>query len=163
MLIFDAASKDGRTTELDTTLRVITDGVMGGVSSADARVETVAGLRALRLVGRVRLENNGGFVQLATDFDVDASPFSHLRLRVFGNGEIYGCHLRTTDLSRPWQSYRQTFEAPPEWTTATLPLQHFAPHRTDQPFDPKRLRRLGLIAIGRAFDADLAVHRVELV
>lgn len=163
MLIFDADRHDGRTTELEGRFEVITDGVMGGVSSAEASVEEVAGRRALRLTGTVRLENNGGFVQLATDLRTDASAFSHLRLEVFGNGETYGVHLRTTDVKRPWQSYRQSFDAPPEWVTVDLPLQHFDPHRLEAPFDPSRLRRLGLIAIGRAFEADLAVRRIELV
>jgi hypothetical protein len=31
------------------------------------------------------------------------------------------------------------------------------PYRTDIPLDLRRLRRLGLVAIGRAFSADLAV------
>jgi len=163
MLIFDATQGDGRTTAGGAPIRVITDGVMGGVSSAEAEVEDVDGRRALRLRGRVRLENNGGFVQLATDLSVDASPFSHLRLVVRGNDETYGCHLRTTDVQRPWQSYRQSFDAPATWTTVDLPLQHFTPHRLTTPFDPRRLRRLGLIAIGRPFEADLAVHTIHLV
>lgn len=163
MKVFDAGSGDGRTTELGSVFRVITDGVMGGVSSAESRVEEVDGRRALRLVGQVRLENNGGFVQLATDFVVDASTYSHLRLVVRGNDETYGCHLRTTDVQRPWQSYRQSFVAPARWTTVDLPLQHFSPHRLDAPFDARTLRRLGLIAIGHAFEADLAVHAIHLI
>jgi hypothetical protein len=163
VLVFDAAAGDGRTTALGSSFRVITDGVMGGVSSAESRVEVVDGRRALRIRGKVRLENNGGFVQLATDLGLDASPYSHLQLVVRGNGETYGCHLRTADVVRPWQSYRQSFDAPAAWTTVDLPLQHFEPHRLQTPFDASRLRRLGLIAIGRAFDADLAVHTIRLV
>jgi len=162
MLVFDASKHDGTTTELGERLEVVTDRVMGGVSSAEARVEPVGGRRALRLLGDVRLENNGGFVQLATDLRVDASAFSHLRLDVIGPAERYGCHLRTRDVRRPWQSYRQSFEVIPTWTTVDLPLQHFTPHRTETAFDPSKLRRLGLVAIGRAFRADLAVARIEL-
>lgn len=163
MLLFDASRGDGRTTELGDRFEVITDGVMGGVSSGSARVEEVDGSRALRMTGKVRLENNGGFVQIATDLKLDASGHTRIRLEVWGNGQTYGVHLRTADVVRPWQSYRASFEAKPEWATVELPFTEFTPHRLEAPFDPSRLRRLGLIAIGRAFAADLAVRRVELI
>jgi hypothetical protein len=31
------------------------------------------------------------------------------------------------------------------------------PYRTDTPLDTRRLRRIGVVAIGRAFSADLSV------
>jgi hypothetical protein len=108
------------------------------------------------------LENNGGFVQMALDLApggglLDASGWSGLALTVYGNAETYGCHLRTDAVQRPWQSYRQEFAAEPVWRTLHLHFADFRPHRLDAPFDPARLRRLGLVAIGRAFDADLAL------
>ena len=59
--------------------------------------------------GDVSLENNGGFVQISLDLApdghaVDASAWSGIEFDVFGNGEDYGVHLRTADLSQPWQS-----------------------------------------------------------
>lgn len=162
MLVFDASHHDGQTTELGGRFEAITDQVMGGISLATSRLERVHGRWALCLSGQVRLENNGGFVQLATSFEVDAAAYSVLRLDVVGNDETYGCHLRTADVGRPWQSYRQSFRAPRDWTTVELPLSGFVPHRTDAPFRPSRLRRLGLVAIGRAFWADLGVGRIEL-
>jgi len=36
----------------------------------------------------------------------------------------------------------------------------FEPHRLETPLDVTRLRRIGLVAIGRAFFADLAVARL---
>ena len=94
------------------------DRVMGGISRATVAVEDVAGRRWIRLTGRVRLENQGGFIQMATDLapdggPVDLSAYSGLRLLVRGNGERYGCHLRTTACVRPWQSYRQELVAGP--------------------------------------------------
>ena len=44
-----------------------------------------------------------------------------------------------------------------EWRTVQLPFDHFVPRRTDVLLDTHRLRRIGLVAIGRAFSADLAV------
>lgn len=163
MLLFDAARHDGRTTQLGDRFDAITDRVMGGRSRAKAMVETIAGSRALRLTGDVSLENNGGFVQMATDLALDASGHTKVQLEVYGNGETYAVHLRTADVRRPWQSYRQSFAAPPKWSTVVLAFAAFVPHRLEAPLDVTRLRRLGLIGIGRAFHADLAVRRIELL
>ena len=89
-----------------TEWAVISDQVMGGVSSGSMRRETLAGRPAVRLRGGVSLENNGGFLQLALDLGtggapVDASAWAGIRLDVRGNDETYNLHLRTTDLKRP--------------------------------------------------------------
>jgi hypothetical protein len=141
---------------------LVTDGVMGGLSSGRLEPAEIGGRRCVRMTGRVRLENDGGFLQMALDLasgggPVDASGFAGIALTVRGNGEAYGVHLRTSDLARPWQSYRAGFTATPAWAEQRLSFAAFVPHRTDVPFDPARLRRIGLIAIGRAFEADLAV------
>jgi hypothetical protein len=80
-----------------------------------------------------------------------------VRLIARGNGERYSVHLRTPDNVRPWQSYRAHFTAGADWETIQLPFEGFAPHRLDALLDTTRLRRIGLVAIGRAFRADLAV------
>lgn len=138
----------------------VTDQVMGGVSQGSLRRALVHGQSALHLTGRVSLDNNGGFVQMALDLD----PFpglSAVQLRVCGAG-AYNVHLRTSDLSRVWQSWRAGFQAGPDWADIALPLSAFAPHRTDQALNPARLRRIGVVAIGQAGLVDLAVARVVL-
>lgn len=148
--------------------RPFSDRVMGGVSEATLVPAMVDGRACLRLTGDVRLENNGGFVQMARGLAppgqaLDASGFAAVSLLVYGNGETYGCHLRTPDTVRPWQSYRATFRALPQWREILLPFSHFLAHRLEAPLDPRRLRRIGLVAIGRAFAADLALARVALL
>ena len=69
-------------------------------------------------------------------------------------------HLRTPDNVRSWQSYRAHFTAGADWETIHLPFRDFTPHRLDVPLDTTRLRRIGLVAIGRAFHADLAVCEI---
>ena len=141
---------------------LIADRVMGGVSSGAMTRGIVSGRPALRMQGEVSLANNGGFVQVALDLAlrggaIDASAWSGVELDVFGNGERYNLHLRTADVVRPWQSYRAEFVATPEWRTIQLPFDSFEAHRIDAPLDLTRLRRLGVVAIGRAFTADLAI------
>ena len=50
-----------------------------------------------------------------------------------------------------------SFAAGPSWQEIRFPFQDFASHRTDLPFDAHLLRRIGIVAIGRAFTADVAV------
>ncbi|WP_420131697.1 CIA30 family protein [Rhodopseudomonas sp.] len=147
--------------------RLITDMVMGGVSQGTLHTPVAGELSPVRMHGAVSTENNGGFIQIAMDLQqdggrFDASDYAGIRLEVSGNGETYGVHLRTTDMVRPQQSYRQSFTAPHHLTVLRLPFVDFVAHRIETPFDPSRLRRIGLVAIGRAFDADLSVARLWL-
>jgi hypothetical protein len=130
--------------------------------------EVVASRAAIRVRGDVSLENNGGFVQAALDLSptadvVDASGWDGIAIDVFGNGEDYGVHLRTDYLARPWQSYRQNFTASADWRTVVLRFSTFVPYRTDVPLDTRRLRRIGLVAIGRAFRCDLAIGGLRYI
>ena len=164
MIIDDFADTD-LLSNLGTRWRAVSDQVMGGVSEGHVARDWVDGRPCLRLRGDVRLENNGGFIQAALDLSpsgvsVDASDYSGLRIVVRGNGERYSLHLRTPDNTRPWQSYRAHFTAERRWQTIELPFESFAPYRLETPLDVSRLRRVGLVAIGRAFYADLAVAEV---
>lgn len=112
--------------------------------------------------GDVSLENNGGFVQIALDLapggkSIDASAWEGVELDVFGNGKEYSLHLRSEDLTRPWQSYRQSFRADQQWRTIPFRFGDFVPYRTETPLNVRRIRRIGVVAIGSAFSADLSV------
>jgi Complex I intermediate-associated protein 30 (CIA30) len=145
--------------------RLVTDKVMGGLSRGTLADETILGRAGMRMRGLVSTENNGGFIQIALDLDsgggfFDASGFAGVAIDVLGNDEGYGAHLRTTTMSRPQQSYRQGFFATPRWQRLVLPFSDFVPHRIEGPIDVTRLRRIGLVAIGRVFEADLAIARL---
>jgi hypothetical protein len=145
---------------IDLGWQLSTDHVMGGVSHGVLIREIVAGRPAMRMRGVVNLENKGGFVQMSRDLadnsgSFDASAWRGVQLDVIGNAEEYNMHLRTGDLTRPWQSYRHSFRAAEQWQTVDFLFEHFVPHRTESPFDVGRLRRIGIVAIGRAFTVDL--------
>lgn len=165
MLIDDFTNVD-LISKLGTRWRGVSDRVMGGVSQASVYWEKIDDRPSLRLMGDVRLDNNGGFIQASLDLAVsgdtlDASNYTGIRLIVYGNGEQYSVHLRTPDNVRPWQSYRAHFTASASWTTVQIPFGDFVPHRLEAPLDVKRLRRIGLVAIGRAFHADLTVSELS--
>jgi hypothetical protein len=147
--------------------QLVTDGVMGGLSQGRMAREMVAGRPALRLQGTVSLAHGGGFVQVALDLApaggyLDAAAFAGIELDAWGNGETYDVHLRTDAATRPWESYRQPFPTATAWRTIRLPFAGFRPHRLATPLDVHRLRRLGIVAIGRAFAADVALARIAL-
>lgn len=166
MLIDDFANEH-LISKFGTRWRGVSDRVMGGISEGKVDHDIVDGRPCLRLTGDVRLDNNGGFVQAALDLasgsdSLDANGYDGVRLVVRGNGESYSLHLRTPDNVRPWQSYRAQFLASADWQTIDLPFEDFEPYRLETPLDVTRLRRIGLVAIGRAFQADLAVARLSL-
>ena len=166
--IIDDLSREPPMATIGTPWRIFTDQVMGGVSEGTMARETVAGRPAIRMRGEVSLENNGGFVQISLDLapdgeTVDVSAWRGIELDVFGNSEDYSAHLRTDNLKRPWQSYRQGFRADPEWRTVRLLFEDFAPYRTDVALNTSRLKRIGVVAIGRAFSADFSVGGLLLM
>lgn len=151
--------------ELDWTY--VADDVMGGVSRGQACAAVIDGRPAMRLTGDVSLDNDGGFIQMASDLTtdgsaLDASGFTGLEIDLIGNGETYDLRLRTTDLTRPWQSYQADITAPTAWTTHRIAFATFEAHRTDAPFRATQLRRIGILAIGRVFHADVAVSSLRL-
>lgn len=163
-LIIDDRSRDDLLASNQYGWRVFTDRVMGGVSSANVIPTVVDGLRCVRLRGQVSLENNGGFVQASLDLGeaLDGSAYRGIELKVCGNGEIYNLHLRTDDTCIVWQSYRASFQAGTHWQTIRLAFDDFEPHRIDIPLDRSRLRRLGVVAIGRAMQADICLAGISL-
>jgi hypothetical protein len=165
-LILDDRSSGTLSTNSGACWKAITDTVMGGVSSGTLMPTVIEGRNCVRLTGTVCLENNGGFVQASLDLSdsglLDASACAGIEIEVYGNGEIYNLHLRTDDTRIVWQSYRASFQVQPNWQTIRLPFDRFMPHRIDKPLDTRKLRRLGVVAIGREMQADVCIARLSL-
>jgi adhesin HecA-like repeat protein len=166
MLIDDFSRPDLRSC-LGTEWRAVSDRVMGGVSKALITIDRIDGRNGLRLRGHIRIDNDGGFGQAAVDLappgqTLDASSYDGIRFLALGNDERYAIHLRTLDCVRPWQSYRAQFAAAPKWQLVTLPFTSFVPHRLMTPLDTGSMRRLGLVAIGRRFEADVMISDIGL-
>ena len=166
VLIIDDRRTGNMQSVLGGSWRMVTDGVMGGLSSGELSLDSIDNKVCLHLRGDVRLENNGGFVQAALDVEdteaADASQYHGLLLKVYGNNQEYNLHLRTGDVWLPWQSYRASFKAPARWQTVRLPFTEFIGYRIGKKLDLMRLERIGLVAIGRAFSADLCIGELAL-
>lgn len=166
-LLIDDRTSLGPMTSIGSAWRLVSDQVMGGISAGTLKFDQYQQQNCLRLEGRVSTENNGGFIQLALslndDGPFDASAYKGVQLTVAGNGERYNLHLRTTDLHLPWQSFRAEFISSPAWQTLTIPFSEFQAYRTDRTFHPERLKRIGLVAIGKDFDCDLFLADIRLI
>ncbi len=163
-MIIDDRSNDSTTSNIGGEWQLITDQVMGGVSKGSLSSDNHLGRNCLRIEGQVSTENNGGFVQIALDLMVDeafdASAYDGIKLDVSGNNEQYNLHIRTSDLWFPWQSYRASFTAMNEWKTIKIPFTQLVPYRTSHTFSKNKIKRIGLVAIGRQFNADLCIGSV---
>ncbi len=166
LMLIDGSRTDQLESELGSQWRIVTDGVMGGVSSGNIYPDVIDGRSCLHLRGNVRLENNGGFIQAALDIQgtdaSNASSYKGLVLDVYGNDEQYNLHLRTDDVWLPWQSYRISFMAPARWQSVKLPFKDFSGYRIWKDLDLRELERIGIVAIGREFTADLCIARLAL-
>lgn len=163
--ILDDFSQSTATAALWT---VFTDRVMGGVSDARGVAGEVLGRRALRLTGRVSLERNGGFIQMARPLgarvgeSLDARAWAGLRLVVRGIPGSYFVHLRTADTRAPWQYYGAPLPVTSAWEEVWLPWGAFTPVSLQSALNVAGLQRIGVVAAKVAFDADVALNRLEL-
>lgn len=150
----------------DIEWQLVTDNVMGGMSKGQLSLANIEGRSCLRMQGEVSLENNGGFVQVARDLPDNILnnivSYKGLMLEVYGNDERYNVHLRTQDIVHPWQSYRASINLTPKWQSLYLPFAEFSPYRIDKELDISCLTRMGLVAIGRQFNADLCLGKIGL-
>lgn len=168
MLIDDFSDSEG-ISALGTRWQGFTDRVMGGLSDIQAGYASQDEQTVLVMRGQVRLENNGGFVQVrlpleANGGNFDASQFDAIRIRGRAvNSGSYYLHLRTADTRRPWSYYRAALEFGQEWTTLELPLATFQPRSLDAPLDVTHLRSLAVVAYGEAFEAHVQISRIEWV
>ena len=149
--------------QLSPDWEYVADTVMGGVSTGQTERMTLAGRDATRLTGDVSLDNDGGFVQMAFDLNpdggtVDASAYTGIEITIRGNDEAYDLRLRPISWNGPGslsapRSTQQT-SGPPCAFPSLISSRRMAPDAT---LDPARLRRIGVLAIGREFHADVAV------
>lgn len=166
LLLDDFQATDGRSA-YGTSWQGFTDRVMGGLSDIQAGyIDTDRG-PAIRMQGAVRLDNNGGFVQLRLPLVSDREPLDASGMVGFvvearGAPGPYYLHLRTTDTRRPWAYYRAPLAVTSEWQTIEIPMDAFETVSTTTPLDASRLMSVGLVAYGEEFEAELDVRRLLL-
>lgn len=176
----DDLSESFPVTSSGTQWAGVTDKVMGGSSSGTlVRHETFQGRLSNVLTANVRLENDGGFVQMVTDLaldhsvsnTVDASEYDGIEFDVFYEGdadrENFNVHLKDSNCLRQFSSYRATFELKQgQWTTVRLPWSRFEGFgwgAVENLLDSSALRRIGLVAIGKEMDVSFALSSIRFL
>lgn len=139
----------------------ITDQVMGGVSRAEVQQCERNGSACTCLSGRTSLENNGGFIQMKLEIDPSwrCGEYAGFFIELCGPAHEYNLNVKTTQLTKPWQSFRCTVNVQPEWTRFVVPYTQLQPHRTELELDAATIRSIAVIAIGEAFEVDVCVRR----
>lgn len=157
--------------------RMISDQVMGGVSTGQVSRQEKNDSMSDCLMGNVSLENNGGFIQMQIDMrDVvkrsgkkgesstalsrHFSDYDGIFIEVMGNNHSYNLHFKTSQLWFPWQAFRKEIMATQEWQRLFIPFREFDGYRTFSTFNPAKVSRFAIVAIGEAFEAKVCVRRL---
>ena len=150
--------------ETPSRWEIVTDGVMGGASTARMAAGREDGSAHVALRGRVSTARGGGFVMLRRQVDGLPPDVTGIMLDVRGNGGRYEVHLTTSHGTRPWHHYAASFTAPRGWTQIDMPLSAFTAQGWGMtaPLWPPEVTSVAVVAIGRDHDAAVDVRRIIL-
>lgn len=134
--------------------QITNDSVMGGRSESHFQINTEG--HAVFL-GKVSLENNGGFASVKNHEPLNLTACRMIRLSLKGDGKRYSFRLQTSSENsiNPW-NYESRFETvKDEWITADLKLKDFkAVFRGDElpdapPLNASKISRYGFLISDR--------------
>ena len=143
----------------------ISDQTMGGVSNGQAILDKDSDMIFARLTGNVSTANNGGFIQIRTNFSfVDLintnKNLKGVRLNTKGNGETYHIFIRTSEDRSYRDFYSATFTTNENWEIVDLPFSEFKHRYSNKSLDGNDIRTFGIVAYGRNFYSDVSVSEI---
>ena len=142
----------------------VSDKVMGGISEGKFEILKDKKNNFLRLSGIVSTENNGGFIQIRTNFDVNEENFNGIRIKARGLPSEYFIHIRTSFLLLPWQYYSGKFVVSEVWEDHEILFEDFEKSNFYQPslFSSSDIKSIGFVAFGKNFEPQLDILKAEL-
>ena len=142
----------------------VSDKVMGGISEGKFEILKDKKNNFLRLSGFVSTENNGGFIQIRTNFDVNEENFNGIRIKARGLPSEYFIHIRTSFLLLPWQYYSGKFVVSEVWEDHEILFEDFEKSNFYQPslFISSDIKSIGFVAFGKNFEPQLDILKAEL-
>ena len=145
---------------------LITDQVMGGVSTGTFKLDKLEDKNCYRMTGNVSTKNNGGFIQIRKFIDpnLEINDFKGIYILVFGNNKDYNLHLRTEYTIAPWQYYSYSFFSENKWMKIKAPFSNFTKSNFYQPkkLINQRIKSMGLVAGFEDFSADICLAEIGL-
>jgi len=144
--------------------KFFSDQVMGGVSEGKTALKKDKNKFFLRLEGTVSTENNGGFIQVRKEYEIEGDAYKGIRIKARGLESEYYVHVRTKKLFLPWQYYSGKFFVSKEWTNIEIKFDDFAKSNFYQPqkFKSSEIKSIAFVAFGKDFDAQLDIIEAEL-
>ena len=144
----------------------ISDQTMGGVSDGQAILDKDGDVIFARLTGNVSTANNGGFIQIRTNFSfVDLintnKDLKGVLLNTKGNGETYHIFIRTSEDRSYRDFYSATFTTNDNWEIVDLPFSKFKHRYSNRSLDGNDIRTFGIVAYGRNFYSDVSVSEIS--
>ncbi|MDC0044707.1 CIA30 family protein [Pelagibacteraceae bacterium] len=144
----------------------ISDQTMGGVSDGQAILDKDGDMIFARLTGNVSTANNGGFIQIRTNFSfVDLintnKDLKGVLLNTKGNGETYHIFIRTSEDRSYRDFYSATFTTNDNWEIVDLPFSKFKHRYSNRSLDGNDIRTFGIVAYGRSFYSDVSVSEIS--
>ena len=144
----------------------ISDQTMGGVSDGQAILDKDGDIIFARLTGNVSTANNGGFIQIRTNFSfVDLintnTDLKGVLLNTKGNGETYHIFIRTSEDRSYRDFYSATFTTNDNWEIVDLPFSKFKHRYSNRSLDGNDIRTFGIVAYGRNFYSDVSVSEIS--
>ena len=144
----------------------ISDQTMGGVSDGQAILDKDGDMIFARLTGNVSTANNGGFIQIRTNFSfVDLintnKDLKGVLLNTKGNGETYHIFIRTSEDRSYRDFYSATFTANDNWEIVDLPFTKFKHRYSNRSLDGNDIRTFGIVAYGRNFYSYVSVSEIS--
>ena len=144
--------------------KLITDQVMGGVSTGKFEVDKVDGITCYRMTGNVSTKNNGGFIQIRVKLnpEINSNEYNGIYIKVYGNEKNYNIHLRTGLTLAPWQYYSYTFTTSENWSEIKAPLSKFKKSNFYQPKSilGQNIKSIGLVAGFDDFKSDICLGEI---
>ena len=144
----------------------VTDGVMGGVSEGNVKLDIIEKTECHRMTGNVSTENNGGFIQIRTALNpkININDYEGIFALVYGNNKKYSFHIRTGTTLAPWQYYSYKFLSTNKWTEIKAPFSEFKKSNFYQPKNllNQKMKSIGLVAGFEDFKADICLAKIGL-
>jgi hypothetical protein len=145
--------------------RSINDGVMGGLS-AGSMVQSDEGLK---FIGRLSLENNGGFSSVRRLVEQDLSSATRVRLEVRGDGRDYQFRIRQSN-SLDGVAWSAAFSTNDDWVCIEIVLDEFVPVFRGRavtqagPVVPSEIQQIGFLLADKNPDRfELEIRRIEFL
>ena len=156
--------KNPKLTNQSQQWNLITDQVMGGISTGKFIVEKVDGVMCYRMTGDVSTKNNGGFIQIRAKLnpEINSKEYDGVYVKIYGNKKKYNIHLRTGLTLAPWQYYSYTFEARKNWIEIRAPFEQFKKSNFYQPKSilGQNIKSVALVAGFDDFKSDICLGKI---